>query len=312
MLLTASALITSVFAVGYLAIAADAVDYIFLASRVFRFALIVHFAATAGLAYWTHQSIEEARNRHEFQMEIMAQRLLIVEESNHLYDRQEQFIQNVSHEMRTPLAMLRAANELMLLQEFGAQSPDQERILRLMARRIESLIHMANQMIGIMRTGQYASHDDVTAVAMDVIVAEIVEDMVEFAAEHDLNLTLVEVESGICLAHPDLLHQALNNVLFNAVKFTEPAGAIGVSATVADGWYEICVSDTGIGIPEPEIGRVFERFYQVDGSSTRRYGGLGLGLAVVKYVTEFNRGQVLIESTEGSGTTVRLLFPLSE
>lgn len=309
-LLVLPAVVTSVFAVGYLAILAEAIDYVFLASRVFRFALIGHFVATAGLVYYTHCSIEREQERRQYQVEIMQQRLLIAEERSHLTNLQEQFIQNVSHEMRTPLSVLKGLVELLLLGQFGELSPDERRILAIMARRVDALINLVNQMISIMQTGQYADRGDFVPLAMDVIVSEIVGDMAEFAAEHNLGLSLEHAEHGICFVHPDLVHQALGNVLFNAIKFTEPAGAIGVSATVTNGCYEITVTDTGIGIPEAELTRVFDRFYQVDGSSTRKYGGTGLGLAVVRYVVEFVGGKVEIESTERVGTTVRLLFPL--
>src|SRR5688572_28814755 len=108
----------------------------------------------------------------------------------------------------------------------------------------------------------------------------------------------------------------VENLIINAIKFTPEGGKISVAAVRAHAGArpgaEIRVSDTGIGIPADQIGRIFQRFHQVDSSSTRRYGGVGLGLAIVKSILEAHGSTVQVESQEGRGTIFRFHLPVVE
>jgi len=103
----------------------------------------------------------------------------------------------------------------------------------------------------------------------------------------------------------------LDNLIGNAIKFTPSGGSITVRLKREDGTAILEVSDTGVGIPGDKLDRVFDRFYQVDGSSTRRYGGTGLGLALVKEIAISHGGQVSVESTVGKGSIFRVNLPLN-
>ena len=106
------------------------------------------------------------------------------------------------------------------------------------------------------------------------------------------------------LADPDKLRQVLLNLVSNAVKFTKPGGQVAISSVRSGDRVRISVSDTGIGIPADQVDRVFDPFYQVDQGDTRRYPGLGLGLAIVRDTVEAMEGRVSLQSVEGAGTTV--------
>ena len=100
-----------------------------------------------------------------------------------------------------------------------------------------------------------------------------------------------------------------SNLLTNSAKYTEPGGHIGVTAEVAGGRVTVAVRDTGIGIPERDQPRVFERFYRVDKARSRELGGTGLGLAIVKHLAQSLGGQVAVESRLGAGSTFRVRLP---
>jgi two-component system, OmpR family, phosphate regulon sensor histidine kinase PhoR len=106
------------------------------------------------------------------------------------------------------------------------------------------------------------------------------------------------------------LRRVLDNLLGNALKFTPEGGRISVTVTHLDSHIVLEVSDTGIGIPPEQLDKIFQRFYQVDGSSKRRFGGVGLGLALVKEIIESHDGIVAVTSTVGQGTTFRIALPV--
>ena len=108
------------------------------------------------------------------------------------------------------------------------------------------------------------------------------------------------------------LRRVLDNLLGNAIKFTPDGGTITVSVWPEENQVLLQVRDTGIGIPADKLSRIFERFYQVDGSARRRYGSVGLGLALVRELAEFHGGQVEVESEVNKGSTFRVRLPAYE
>src|SRR5262249_19502239 len=115
------------------------------------------------------------------------------------------------------------------------------------------------------------------------------------------------------LGDKDKIFQVLENLTINAIKFTDPGGSITISAlTVQESgepFMRIDIADTGIGIPEPAIRRIFDRFYQVDASTKRKYGGMGLGLAIAKSIVDAHRGRIEVESKIGEGTIFSVFLP---
>lgn len=104
---------------------------------------------------------------------------------------------------------------------------------------------------------------------------------------------------------------AINNLLANAVSFTDSNGYVQVAAEQLPGYVQICVIDNGIGIPAKDLPKVFERFFQVQSHLTRRHGGMGLGLSVAKAMVEMHSGQIWAESEEGKGSKFYILLPTS-
>ena len=130
------------------------------------------------------------------------------------------------------------------------------------------------------------------------------------AAEKKLALN-VSIPENLAIGKGDeqRIAQVLLNLLGNAIKFTE-TGTIGVEADVSDNRFMVSVSDTGPGLTEVDQKRIFEEFYQADGSSTRQKGGTGLGLSISKKIVEMHGGHIWVESTPGKGSTFRFTLPL--
>jgi signal transduction histidine kinase len=110
-------------------------------------------------------------------------------------------------------------------------------------------------------------------------------------------------------ADRDRVNQVLDNLLGNAIKFSPNGGRITVQLAAVDGMVQVSVSDTGIGIPADQLERIFDRFYQVDGSATRKFGGAGLGLTIVKRIVEAHGGRIWAESQVGRGSTFLFTLP---
>jgi PAS domain S-box-containing protein len=220
-----------------------------------------------------------------------------------------EFIQNVSHELRTPLALARGYAELLESGELGELQPDQREPVAVVARRLRMLTRLVEDINAILETETKAVRRE--PVDLVNLIRSVLGDFQASAEEHGLTLT-VEVPTDLPLLLGDyvLLSRMLDNLLGNALKFTPPGGCITVRLRQDETRATLEVADTGIGIPGDQLERIFERFYQVDGGTSRRYGGTGLGLALVKEIVEAHDGQVTVESQVGQGSIFTVWLPL--
>lgn len=224
-----------------------------------------------------------------------------------LEEMRADFAANVSHELRTPLTSIRGFAETLL---DGAYSdPDAAlrfaRIIHREAERLNALIEDVLKLSQI-EGGKIAIARE--PVDLRALVDEVTARLRERLQQHSLQ---TEVAFGLppVLGDRGLLAQALYNLLDNAVKYTQAQGTIAVTAVAVDGEVRLSVSDNGIGIPSESRERIFERFYRVDRARARKFGGTGLGLAIVKHIVEAHQGRLELDSTEGKGTVVTLVFP---
>jgi signal transduction histidine kinase len=252
-------------------------------------------------------AIENARLFFETQRraEELATALTRQEELDRL---KSEFIQNVSHELRTPLAIIRGYTELLENDELGKLQPAQHKALSIIARRSHMLTRLVDDFATIQETETRAIRRE--RVNLAELAHAMLADFEIAAQEAELSLT-AEVPPDLALVYgiPAHLQRVLDNLLTNAVKFTPAGGSVAVRIWQEKGDVILEVADTGVGIPSDQLERIFERFYQIDGSTTRRYGGTGLGLALVKEVVEAHGGQVTVTSTLGQGSTFRVTLP---
>jgi signal transduction histidine kinase/DNA-binding response OmpR family regulator len=218
------------------------------------------------------------------------------------------FIQNVSHELRTPLAIIRGYAELMMGGDLGELSPVQQESVEVMTRRTRMLSKMLDDLLTILAAETHKLEKELLDPARMVELA--VTDFQAPAKQAGLSLTAT-IDPDVPKVYADAVHlrRVLDNLLGNALKFTPEGGRISISVNHHEDEVILIVADTGIGIPPEHLDRIFQRFYQVDGSPKRRFGGVGLGLALVKEIVESHNGAVSVTSEVGQGTTFRITLP---
>ena len=225
----------------------------------------------------------------------------------------DQFMQNVSHELRTPLTMIRGYAELLLLSADDDADPEQREALQVILRNSEALTELVADILSIMEVS--ASKTTATSVSMLEVVQDSLANF-QFAARQSGVVLVPEIQSGNgpfqITARPDHLRRIMDNLLSNAIKFTPADGHVNVRLWQDTGRVFVEVSDSGIGIPAEYQERVFERFFQVDGTRQRRFGGTGLGLALVKELVESYGGRVSAASSgPDKGSTFSVALPLA-
>jgi len=258
-------------------------------------------AATAAIA------IENARLYAEEQQRAMALAQALAQQRD--LDRlKDQFIQNVSHELRTPLGLILGYAELLDGGALGKLAPDQREPVTIIVRRARMLTKMMSDLTAILETESQQPRREWVDLAD--MVEKLVADVRATTEQAGLTLT-AQVAPNLPLVYTDPTHlsRVFDNLLSNALKFTPVGGCIDVRLAQEDEHVVLEVADTGVGIPEDQLERIFERFYQVDGSASRRYGGTGLGLALVKEIVEAHGGTVKVRSDLGKGSTFRVTLP---
>jgi len=219
------------------------------------------------------------------------------------------FVANVSHELKTPVGALALLAETV---EDAADDPEAVRRfagrMRYEASRLTSLVQ---DLITLSRIQAAEPVPDPAPVKLDAVVAEALDRCRMKAGARGIDLVENTASGLVVLGDEDLLVTALRNLLDNAVDYSPEHTRVLVTTTRAsDHTAEISVADQGIGIPERDRERIFERFYRVDPARSRATGGTGLGLAIVKHVTAAHGGHVTVWSKVGAGSTFTLRLPL--
>jgi signal transduction histidine kinase len=218
------------------------------------------------------------------------------------------FIRNVSHEFRTPLGIVLGYAELLHDGDLGALRPEQEEALVVVMNSLNRLQKTVDQIVTLM-AAELASRTLLPLNLLDVAL-QAVEKQRARAEQAGLDLeVLADRDLPLVAGDPHQLEQVVDSLLENACKFTPEGGSIEVELYAQEEWVCLVVSDTGIGIPQQELGRIFSGFYQVDGSTSRRYGGLGLGLTLVTAVVEAHGGSIEVKSQEGQGSRFFIRLP---
>jgi len=225
------------------------------------------------------------------------------------------FISLVSHELRTPLTSILGFSSYMLTGRLGAVADTQKTALESIHRQAKRLSAIISDFLDVSRIESGKIEMKKEPVQVKNIASRVVEDLRPQASEKQVQVS-ARVEEGslplVALGDEQRIAQIFTNLIGNALKFTEPSGAIDVSLNRQNGEVVCKVRDTGCGIPPDELDRVFDRFYQVEKVVTRKSGGTGLGLAIVKNIVEAHGGRIWIESRLGEGTEVSFTLPGSD
>lgn len=221
----------------------------------------------------------------------------------------DQFIQNVSHELRSPLALIRCYAEMLANGEFGELKPSQRKPISTIVRRCRMLSDLVEDITFILEAQARPLERD--SVPLAEVAGSAIEDFHIAAEQAGLKLR-AEIPSGLPPVDGSLvyLRRVIDNLLSNAIKFTPRGGEVVVRMWQEEEQIALEVRDTGIGIPADQLDRIFERFYQVDGSARRKYGGMGLGLALVAEIVDLHGGRVTVQSQLGKGSTFTVTLPI--
>ena len=219
------------------------------------------------------------------------------------------FIANMSHEIRTPLNSVLALTVLLRDRTAGPLTPDQRDYLEVIERNGQNLLRLLNDILDLSRIE--AGHMEMDAQDVDVAphVRDIGAALAPLATAKGLDLTLkIPEQLPLVRSDVDRVRQILTNLVGNAIKFTD-AGTVQVGVDVRPGALAIQVTDTGIGIPETQLDRIFHEFVQVDQTLARRQGGTGLGLAIARRLARLMGGDVSVTSIAGKGSRFTLTLP---
>jgi signal transduction histidine kinase len=220
------------------------------------------------------------------------------------------FVANISHELRTPLTQIKGYNVLLSDGALGQVSKEQKEALGITTRAIERLEQLVNDLIGYASTAKGELTLKRRTLALADLITEVMDKSIAKAQRKGVLLSAdVPPDLPTVLADDEKLRWVLLQLVDNAIKFTSTGGAVTLQVTLLGKRLRISVRDTGIGIPSGRREEIFESFRQLDGSSTRRYGGTGLGLALVRRIIEAHGSEMLVESEEGQGSTFAFTLP---
>jgi two-component system, OmpR family, phosphate regulon sensor histidine kinase PhoR len=222
------------------------------------------------------------------------------------------FVTNVSHELRTPLASIQGYTETLL--DGAIDDPEHNlRFLGIIRHNAERLTRITEDLLTLSRVEQKRQQFEFDSHPVGALLADAIDLMRPIAEKNRIALELEGApEDALARCDSEAVSQILSNLLDNAIKYTHAGGRIAVGAKVEGGFIEVHVRDTGIGIPEEELPRLFERFYRVDKARSREMGGTGLGLSIVKHLVAAQEGTTRVESRVGEGSTFFFTLPLDD
>ena len=228
-------------------------------------------------------------------------------ESYRLDEVRRDFIANISHELKTPIGAVG------LLAEALSEASDDPAMVKKFAKRLtkesERLARITKEIIELSRLQAADAITKPNLVEIDEVVSLAIDEN-NVAADKN-RIAIVRGKSSDAKVYGDeaLLVVALHNLIANAIQYSPEGSRVGIGVSAADGVIEIAVTDQGIGIPDDDRERVFERFYRIDPARSRHTGGTGLGLSIVKHVTQNHGGDVRVWSQPGKGSTFTMRLP---
>jgi two-component system phosphate regulon sensor histidine kinase PhoR len=231
-----------------------------------------------------------------------------VTEIERLEQVRRDFVANASHELRTPLTAIHGFAETLLS---SAELPEADRrsYLEVLDRHSKRLANIVNDLLELSTIETGKLRIEPVRVDLSELVSGVIRDVRARCLEREIAIDHSVEGAPYAFADPRATEQIVTNLIDNAVKYTEPGGRIDVAVEAGESQVRVCVRDTGIGIPAPDLGRIFERFYRVDKARSRALGGTGLGLSIVKHLVQSMGGDITVTSVLGEGSTFAFTLP---
>ncbi len=219
------------------------------------------------------------------------------------------FVANISHELKTPIgalsilseAVLDASDDPVAITNFASKMQKEARRLTDLVQEIIDLSRLQDE--DPLKNGQ--------EIDVSTCVLEAIEQSRPKADSRRINMVFDSIKSPMIIGDSKQITLAVNNLIENAINYSPDSTRVAITLKISDGLLELSVSDQGIGIPQKDLERIFERFYRVDPARSRLTGGTGLGLSIVKHIVNNHGGDLSVWSVEGAGSTFTIRFPLA-
>jgi len=226
-----------------------------------------------------------------------------------LDDSRQEFVANVSHELKTPMTSVKVlADSLMSQQDVPAEL--YREFMEDIAEEIERENKIINDLLALVKLDKAAGDLNISVINMSDLTEIILKRLRPIARKSDVELLLVSTREVVAEVDEVKMSLVLTNLIENAIKYNKKHGKVTVMLDADHQYFTVEVTDTGVGIPEESMARIYERFYRVDKSHSREIGGTGLGLAIAKNAVLLHRGTIKVESVIGEGTTFTVKIPL--
>ena len=221
------------------------------------------------------------------------------------------FVANVSHELKTPLTSIKGFVETLLDGAIN-NPPMAEKFLKIIMLEAERLTRLINDILSISKLESGMTDAPTERIQLDKMAFEVADMLRIHAEEKQVTINAHRNKKPVYIVgNPDHVEQMLINLIENAIKYNKPGGSVTVHVFGNDREANLTISDTGIGIPEEHLPRLFERFYRVDKGRSRSMGGTGLGLAIVKHIVRGMNGEIEVHSKFGEGTEFLVTLPIA-
>ena len=256
--------------------------------------------------------VHNVSQRRMLEQQIISQNKNLQEINKKLTDvdkMKTEFLANISHELRTPLSIIIAYSEPLKDPTLPEESKKQ--FLDVIVENGASLLQLINNLLDLSKLEMSGQMLNMSLSHVHDVINSVLPKMEKKAAAKNIKLTFTpDTKVPVTYLDNNQIVQVISCLIQNAIKFTERDGAIRVDSVFTGKEIWVQITDTGMGIPEDEIPHIFETFRQVDGSSSRKWGGLGIGLALAKHIVELHKGRLWVESEFSCGSTFTLALPL--
>jgi PAS domain S-box-containing protein len=267
-----------------------------------------------------NDSVVEVLKNYANRVAIAIENARLYEETRRAYEGlkavdslKDEMLSNVSHELKTPVTIMSGFLELFLSSEFGEITDEQRDVIETIKRNTRRLIRLIENLVTLRGLEFHEISLEREIIFPNEMLEEVIEETKNFIERKDLSFEY-DIQDDLPLIRGDKykIVQVVFNLIDNAIKFTPPGGEIKIKAKSLRKNIKISVEDTGIGIFEEEIPNIFKRFYQIDGSTTRKYSGTGIGLTISKDIVEAHGGKITVKTKHSTGCIFSFTIPIFE